>query len=317
MIWLRALIALVALCAGAGAAQAGCTVSSPTMRFANGSTYDVRAGSVASINGPAGLACTGSVLSVLGTGYARATMTSANGFLLKGPGGSTIPFAVAADSNGTFGFTQGGTINYFNPTLLSLANILFPNSFSPALYARVTASPNIPPGVYSDTLTVQWSWKVCTGLDVLGLVCVGYETSTGTSTIPISLTVGADCRISAPNISFGSAALVSQFTAVNQAVLIDCSLGATYKVAFSGGSAGSARPWRTMSDGAGHVLQYNIYRADGATIWDETNPLFSSVAGTGATTPAQIQNYVAKINPSQPTPPAGAYADIVSVVISF
>lgn len=314
------LCALLLALGFAGAANATCLVSSPSLGFATGSTYDVKSSSVANISGKAGLTCSGSVLNILGTGYARATMTSLNGFTLKSASGASIPFQVAADQNFIIPFTQGGMVDYYNTTLLSLLNILNPNSFAPPLYARLTAAPNIPAGTYTDTLTVQWSWRVCNGVDVAGLLCVGYETGTGTSTIQVTLVVSADCRISAPNVSFGTAPLASQFQTVNQAVLVDCSQGSSYKVSFSSGGNGSARPWRTMRDGAGHVLQYNIYQTDGTTIWDETNPKPSTVnggVGTGSTTPSQMQAYVAKVNPAQTTPPAGTYTDTVNVIISF
>jgi spore coat protein U-like protein len=314
---IRLLVALFLACGFASVASAACTTSSGTLAFASGSTYDVKSSSVANVSGSAGLACTGSVLNVLGTGYARATMTSANGFVLKSSSGGSIPFQIAADQNFTYPFTQGGTIDYYNTTLLSLLNILSPNSFTPGLYAKLTAAPNIPAGTYTDTLTVQWSWKMCSGINVLSLLCVGYDAGTSTAVIQVTLVVSADCRISAPNVNFGSAALASQFSSVSQAVLVDCSQGSTYKVSFSSGGNGSSRPWRTMSDGAGHVLQYNIYRTDGTTIWDETNPLASGTVGTGSTTPSQTQAYVAKVNPGQVTPPAGSYSDTVNVIISF
>jgi spore coat protein U-like protein len=88
-------------------------------------------------------------------------------------------------------------------------------------------------------------------------------------------------------------------------------------VAFTNGNSGAARPWRAMSDGNGHTLQYNIYQTDGTTIWDQTNPVTSTQTGTGSLTPSQMQSYVAKVNPAQATPPAGTYTDNVSVVISF
>jgi spore coat protein U-like protein len=317
---MRLIVALLLALGLAGAAQATCKTSSPALSFASGSTYDVKSSAVASVSGSAGLSCTGSVLNILGASYAKAATTSANGFLLKSASGASIPFQVAADQNFTTTFTQGGTVNYMSGTLLSLLNILNPNSFAPQIYAKLTAAPNIPAGTYTDTLTVQWSWQVCNGVDVAGLLCVLYETGTATSTIQVTLVVGADCRISAPNVSFGSAALASQFQAVNQAVLVDCSAGSAYKVSFSSGGNGSARPWRTMSDGAGHTLQYNLYRTDGTTIWDETNPLQSTAnngVGSGSTTPNQMQAYVAKVNPTQTTPPAGTYTDTVNVIISF
>jgi spore coat protein U-like protein len=320
MTLIRLLFVLLTACGLAGAANAVCTTSSPTLTFAAGSTYDVKSSSVSNISGSAGLACTGSFLNILGTGYANATMTSLNNFVLSDGKGNAIPFQVAADQNFTFAYTQGKTINYYNTTLLSLLNILNPNTFVPPLYAKLTAAPNIPAGTYTDVLTVQWSWKVCNGVNAAGLLCVGYEQNSGTATILVKLVVSADCRISAPNVSFGSASLASQFQPVSQAVLVDCSMGSTYKVSFSSGGNGSARPWRTMSDGNNHTLQYNIYLPDGTTIWDDTNPQASTVnngKGTGSTTPSQMQSYIAKINTTQTTPPAGTYTDTVNVVISF
>ena len=317
---MRLILALLIALGLAGAANATCTTSAQSLTFASGSTYDVKSSSVAGISGKAGLACTGSVLNILGASYARATMTSTNGFVLKSSTGGSIPFQVAADQNFTAPFTQGGTVNYMSATLLSLLNILNPNSFNPPLYGKLTGAPNIPAGTYTDTLTVQWAWQVCNGVDVLGLACVGYETGTATATITVTLIVSADCRISAPNVSFGTYPLASQFPVVSQAVLVDCSAGSAYKVSFSSGGNGSSRPWRTMSDGAGHTLQYNLYRTDGTTIWDETNPLPSTAnggVGSGSTTPNQVQSYVAKVNAAQTTPPAGSYTDTVNVIISF
>ncbi|MBA2934772.1 spore coat protein U domain-containing protein [Sphingomonas sp. CGMCC 1.13654] len=317
---MRLILALLMMLGLAGAANATCTTSAQSLTFASGSTYDVKASSVANISGKAGLSCTGSVLNILGASYAKATMTSLNGFVLKSSTGGSIPFQVAADSGFTVPFTQGGTVNYMSATLLSLLNILNPNSFAPPLYAKLTGAPNIPAGTYTDTLTIQWSYQVCNGVDALGVACIGYETGTGTSNVTVTLVVSADCRISAPNVSFGTAPLASQFQAVSQAVLVDCSQGSAYKVSFSSGGNGSSRPWRTMSDGAGHTLQYNIYRTDGTTIWDETNPLQSTAnggVGSGSTTPNQMQSYVAKVNAAQTTPPAGTYTDTVNVIISF
>jgi len=298
------------------AANAACTSSSQSLTFTSGSSYDVRSGSIADVSGSAGLSCTGSLLSVLGSGYARATMTSANGFKLGAGGSDLIPYQVSADPGGTYVFTQGGTIDYMNATLVSLLGLFSNNSFSAPLHGKITGTPNIAAGTYTDTLTIQWNYYICNGIQI-GQLCVFYETGTRTVTVNVKLIVSQDCRISAPNVSFGSAALVSQFQSVSQAVLVDCTKDSSYKVSFSTGNSGSARPWRSMSDGAGHSLQYNLYRPDGATIWDDTNPQTSATLGAGGTTPNQLQSYVAKVNGSQVTPPAGSYSDTVSVVISF
>lgn len=312
----RLCLTLAALLIGGGVANAGCTTSSASLTFAQSSSYAVQGGAAPQVSGAAGINCTGALISVLGGSYARATTTSANGFALKTAGGDSIPYQLSADSGGTVVFTQGGTVDYLNASLLTLLGIGSLNGFNPPIYARLTGTPNIPAGVYTDTVTVYWDYKVCNGIQI-GPVCVLYETGQVSRTLTITLVVEKDCRISAPDIAFGSAAMVSQFASVSQAVLVDCTKNAAYNVAFSTGLSGAARPWRAMSNGSGDLLQYNIYRTDGITIWDETNPLASVLAGTGSTTPSQLQSYVAKINPAQTTPPPGAYTDTVSVVISF
>ena len=150
----------------------------------------------------------------------------------------------------------------------------------------------------------------------MGGICIFQETGSETATVTVTLVVTQDCRIVAPPVAFGSAPLAGSFASVSQAVAVDCTKGTAYKVAFTTGSGGASRPWREMNDGAGRKLQYNLYRPDGTTIWDESNPLVASTAGTGATTPAQFYPYVARINPAQSVP-AGAYSDVVSVVVTF
>ncbi len=307
-------LALLLALGAASAAQAICTTSSPSVTFTAGSSYDVQSNAIPGLSSAAGLSCSSPTLSVLGASYAHATMTSGNGFVLSN-GSDTIPYQVSPFSDGSQPFTQNGTFDYMNPAFLVLLGILNGTNLTPMIYLKLTGAPNVSAGTYSDTLTINWSWKVCNS--VLAGLCVGYETGTSVSTIPVKLIVGQDCRISAPDVSFGSAPLVSQFPTVSQAVLVDCTKNSTYYVAFTSGSAGNARPWRTMNDGAGHLLQYNLYRTDGTTIWDETNPMQSASQGAGTTTPSQPQAYKVRINPAQITPAAGHYQDQVSVVVSF
>ncbi|WBO23007.1 Csu type fimbrial protein [Sphingomonas abietis] len=315
---IRLVLALLLACGFAGAANATCTFSSQALNFTSGSTYDVKAAAVAQITGPAGMTCTGSTVNVLGASvYANGSATSVNGLMLKGSNGGSIPYMLSADPNNVNSFNKTASINFMSTAVLSLVNILGATSFTPVLYASLAANPpNIPAGTYTDTVTINWVYQICTVS--VALACVSTENGTGSSVIKITLVVSADCRISAPNVSFNSAPLASQFGAVSQAVLVDCSLNSSYKVSFSAGTvaSGSARPWRTMSDGNNHLLQYNIYLADGVTIWDTTNPQQSATPGTGGVT-NQMQSYVAKVNPAQITPPAGSYTDTVNVIITF
>jgi spore coat protein U-like protein len=312
---IRFLLALVATLGLAGAAEAGCITGAGAVTFAASSSYDVRNSAVANASGAAGLACSGTLLSLLGGGYARATVKSDTAFTLSN-GSNTITYQVAADPGFTKPFTNNGTIDFMNVSLLSLLGINNMNTFGAIFYAKLTSAPNVPAGTYTDVLHVTWDYYICNGIQI-GTLCVLYETGTKQVDVTVSVTVSNDCKINAPNVTFGSAPLASGFNSITPSVSIDCTKNATYKVAFTSGNAPSARPWRTMKDSAGNVLQYNIYRTDGATIWDESNPLTSTQAGTGSLTPSQMQSYVAKVNPAQTTPPPGTYTDNVSVVISF
>ena len=87
-----------------------------------------------------------------------------------------------------------------------------------------------------------------------------------------------DCFIdSAPDLSFGSAALVSAFTAVNQNIIgVRCTLNATYTIGFDNGNNFSGG-WRRMLSGT-NAIQYNLYKPGDSTVWTTSN----TQAGTGS-----------------------------------
>ena len=296
-------------------AHAGCTFAGTNATFATSGSYAVQQNNVATTSAGAGMRCNGSLVTLLGGNAARATMTSANGFQLK-RGADAIGYSVSADPGGSYRFTQGGTVDYFNPQLLSLLTILNGGAFTPQITARLNGSANVAAGTYTDTLTIQWAYTLCYGVNTSG-VCILGESGTGTSTIQVSITVTKDCRIDASALSFGTAALVSQFAEVTQTLRADCTKDTSFTVSLTSGGNGTARPWRAMKDAKGNLLRYNLYRPDGSTIWDETNPLPSSTPGTGALTPAVPFVYRARIDPAQATPAIGTFTDIISVVVTF
>lgn len=315
---IRAVVLLLLLLTmlAAGRADAACTLQPATSGSFALNSYELQAGVTGSISVSPSLSCNGAVVSVLSTDHARATAASANGFRLGNGAGDTIGYRLSADSGGQYSFGPGITIDYMQSALLALLGILNDGNFVPTMFAALTEAPNVPAGTYTDTVVINWNWSVCRGLG-LGGICILRDTGSGQTTVTLTLSVTRDCRISAPAISFGSAPLASQFTPVSQAVAVDCTKGTTFSVAFTKGQSGASRPWRAMGSGAGQALQYNLYRPDGTTIWDDTNPMPSQQPGTGAETPALLHPYVARINPDQPTPPAGAYTDMLSVVVTF
>lgn len=296
-----------------GTAQAACTVSGGTIGFGTAGSYAVQSAAVAPTSGPGGLSCTGTPIVILSGNSARATVTSARNFQLGGGTGDLIPYRLSANASGSRAFTQNGTIDFFSGDLIGL---LSGSNLQPVFHAAIQGNANVAAGTYSDTLTVQWSWNFCRLVSLAG-ICILYETGSGVAIIQVTITVAADCRISAPPLDFGSAALARHFPEVTQSVLVDCTKGSAYAVALTGGGNGSARPWRTMRGPGGQVLRYNLYRSDGTTIWDESNPLPSPAPGSGQTIASRPFSYRARIDPDQPTPPVGSYADTVSVVVIF
>lgn len=311
---IRAVLTLVLLLGWVGAAHAACQTGAATLSGGSATSYDVRDARVAIFSGTAGFSCNGSILSVLSANTVRASATSLRGFRLTGPGGAGVRYRLSADRDGSFPLSGGATVDYFDPALLRLLGLLSYDNLTPPLYAALTEAPNLPPGVYTDTVTISWTWQVCRGIGVGGL-CILSESGTGTSVVTVTLTVTKDCRVSAPDLTFGTAPLAASFVAVRQSVAVDCSLGTSFAVSFTAGSGGASRPWRAMTGPRGARLEYNIYRPDG-TVWDEASPL-SGGAGTGALIPGQLQTYTARINPAQADPPAGTYTDTVSVIVTF
>lgn len=310
-------ILLVFALAGATQASGACSLAAASSgNFAAPTSYEVQAGTVSTISISPGLTCNGTVLSLISGDRARATASSANGFRLKNASGETIRYRLSADQGGQHAFGTGVTIDYMQGTLLSLLGILNNGIFVPTMYAALAEAPNLPAGTYRDTVTLQWDWSVCRGLGIAG-VCLVADVGSGQTVIDVTLTVTRDCRISTPAIAFGSAPLPLQFAPVTQSVAVDCTKGTAYSVAFSKGQSGTARPWRAMKSVSGQSLRYNLYRPDGVTIWDDTNPALSALPGTGSQVPGLLHAYVARIDPDQPAPPSGYYADTLSVLISF
>lgn len=310
---MRLILAILAGSILPGTAQAACGVSGGTLGFGSTGSYAVQSAGVAPTSGLGGLSCTGTPIVLLGGNYARATVTSARNFQLGGTSGDLIPYRLSANASGSRSFSQGSTIDYFAGDLIGLLN---GSNLQPVFHAVIQGNANVAAGTYSDTLTVQWQWSMCRLANLAG-VCVLPETGTGVAVIHVTITVSADCRISAPSLNFGSASLVRQFAEVTQSVLVDCTKGSSYSVSMTSGGNGSARPWRAMRGPGGNLLRYNLYRTDGTTIWDEGNPLPSGTPGTGSTVANRAFTYRARIDASQPTPPAGSYADTVSVVVTF
>jgi spore coat protein U-like protein len=272
----------------------------------------------------AGLSCTGSLLSLLASNdHFWATVTSTQSGLL-GPGGDVIGYTLYANNSTSYPITRGTAFDFARNGIIDALGLL--NGTVPKtvpLYLRTTIGSNVAAGVYTESLSILWSWNYCSGLGA-GSLCLGRDIGSGTATLIVNLTVANDCTITAPNIAFGSAPVISAFTPVTgQTINLACTKGSVYTVGLSDGqNAASVGGRRRMISGSNH-LAYDIFKSAGTTRWGsagserrassdaEINP------GNGLGTGSQIFNYNAKIYTDQSTPPAGTYLDNVVLDVGF
>ncbi|MGE8065856.1 Csu type fimbrial protein [Pseudomonas sp. NPDC089569] len=308
-----------------GTAWALCSVVGTTpVAFGSLSSIAVRttAQSSSTVNG--GLSCTGSLLTLLSSSdHFWATVTSSQSGLL-GPTGDVIAYTLYANNSTSYPLTRGTAYDFARNGIIDALGLL--NGTVPKtvpLYLATTLGSNVAAGVYSETLSIFWNWNYCSGIGA-GSLCLGRDINSGTTTLTVSLTVNNDCTITAPNIAFGSAPVVSAFTPVTgQTINLACTKGSAYTVGLSDGQNPVSVGGRRRMISGGNYLAYDIFKSAGTTRWGsvgsarrassdaEVNP------GNGLGTGSQVFNYNARIYTDQVTPPAGTYLDNVVLDVGF
>lgn len=158
-LWLAACLCF--LLPAIASAAPGCQTSTGTGTASFGSQTSIKVNSSTQNTSiaNAGVACGGSLLTVLGaSGYINAVVSTTNGSKLKNPAGDTIPYQIFADQNYTYQITPGTALNYYNATILNLLGLTGSNNVPLPMYFRtVTGALNLSSGTYTDTVTVNWS----------------------------------------------------------------------------------------------------------------------------------------------------------------
>ncbi|MHA6845414.1 spore coat U domain-containing protein [Ralstonia syzygii] len=140
--------------------------------------------------------------------------------------------------------------------------------------------------------------------------------ATKTTTFAVSLTLQADCSISANALNFGTqgvlAANVDQATTLS----VTCSNTAPYNVGFDAGTTtGSTIAARLLASSGTATVGFQLYSDSARTqVWGNTVGT-DTVSGTGSGT-AQVLTVYGRV-PSQNTPAAGAYSSTITATITF
>lgn len=320
---MKRLIAVLLTCGlAAFEAHAGCTAAATAGPAGFGTVSSSLVYSTAQSTSitNAGLTCTPAGIELFNSAYFKATITSTQSGLV-GPTGDVITYTIYPGSNNAHPITRGVAFDFTSFGLLGHnAPAAIPLYFT-------TVVNNVAAGVYSETLKVQWDWYYCTGLGV-GNLCIGSDSGVGKiSLLTVNMTVANDCTITAANIGFGSAPVVSVFTPVSQTVSLACTKGSAYTVGFGDGLYPLAAGGRRRMISGSNYLAYDIFKSAGTTRWGsvgaarrasstaEINP--GNGLGHNPGSGSQIFNYNARIYTDQSTPPVGAYTDSVLLDVAF
>ncbi len=284
--------------------------------------------SVSSTSGTINLNCgSGSTLSLLGDNYIRLQLTGATSIsggraVLKHDNGSDqIPIQLCSTANCSTELTiNGPPVSYNSAQLVNLIGLLGGLNFSIPLYIRTLTGQNVAAGSYSGTLNVLTGYAICTGIGAAGQ-CMpgGLQSGSTVEPMTVTLTITNDCTtITAPDINFGTAPLVTAFGTVSQTITVICTKGSTYTVGLNNCN-NAVNTVRNMANG-NSLISYDIFKGSGGGRWGDTGgDRWSSSLSSGVSTDGMLRSYhyVAEILPGQATPPAGAYSDNLVVDLSF
>lgn len=156
---------------------------------------------------------------------------------------------------------------------------------------------------------------VAAGLAIQPFQAAQAGTSSTSMNVKIVIPNACDSTVSATDMDFGSP--TGPLTAAidkTSTITVTCTSGATFHVGLDGGASGDVTA-RTMSDGNGHMVGYQLYSDSGrTTVWGDTIGTDEpSETGTGTSQDITVYGEV----PAQTTPPAGNYSDLVAVTVTF
>ena len=306
--------------------MAACSVvTTAPASFGSISSMTVRTAAQTSSTANAGLSCTSALISLLvSSDHFYATVTSAQSGMV-GPTGDLIGYTLYGNNSSSYPITRGTQFDFGGSGGIAqaLGLIAGPGTKTVPLYLSSITGSNVAAGLYTETLNIAWNWNYCSGIGIGG-VCLGRDIGNAVATLTVSMIVTNDCQITAPNISFGSAPVISGFTAVTgQTINIACTKGSAYTVGLSDGQNPLSAGGRRRMISGSNYLAYDIFKSAGTTRWGSVGAArrASSTAevnpGNGSGTGSQVFNYNAKIYSDQTTPPAGTYLDNVVLDVGF
>ncbi|OXJ16232.1 Csu type fimbrial protein [Burkholderia sp. HI2500] len=190
------------------------------------------------------------------------------------------------------------------------------------IYGQITANqPTVPTTGNSTTPYSQTfggnTTSINAGFYLLGApTCASLTASNGTFPFSATANVINNCNISATNVSFGTASVLSGALTATGSITAQCTNGDAWKIALSGGSSGNVTARQMQRSGGGGTIGYGLYTDAARSIaWGDGTGGSSTVTGVGTGTSQAVTVYGAV--PAQTTPAPGNYSDTITATISF
>jgi spore coat protein U-like protein len=146
--------------------------------------------------------------------------------------------------------------------------------------------------------------------------CASLTSPGGTFAFTVNANVINNCNISATNVAFGSAGVLSSQLRATGAISAQCTNGDAFKIALNGGASGNVGARAMQRSGGPGAVNYQLYLDSGySSAWGDGTGGTATVAGTG--TGAQQSFTVYGQVSAQSTPAPGNYSDTITATIYF
>ncbi len=175
-------------------------------------------------------------------------------------------------------------------------------------------SPLPPVGTYSSSFTgtdFEVYWNTTSQLSCAALASAG-GTKTVSGTMSISATVANQCSVTATNMNFGTASLLTSALSATSSISVTCNASIPLTIALDNGATGTGPTTRLMTAGT-HTVQYGIYKDNAhSQPWGSTVGV-NTASGNGPSASLTAYGQV----PTQAAPTPGSYADVVGVTVTY
>ncbi|WP_322086649.1 spore coat U domain-containing protein [Burkholderia sp. BCC1999] len=312
-------LALAAWCGVPRHAQAeSCTATASTVSF--GSVSPISRASVAA-TGTVSITCTWSAITLTPNVLVCLNLggTSPRS-LVNGTNAMQYDLYLDAAHSVAWGSVYSGT----TPASVTLVKPALGTSASATvtIYGQITSNQPTVPTTGNNTTTYSQTFggnttSINAGFYLLGApTCASLTTSNGTFPFSATANVINNCNISATNVSFGTASVLSGALTATGSITAQCTNGDAWKIALNGGGTGSVTARQMQRSGGGGTINYGLYTDAARSIaWGDGTSGSSTVTGVGTGTSQVVTVYGAV--PAQTTPAPGNYSDTITATISF